>query len=82
MIELAREEVAGWSDEDAGPTLRLLAAKSIDVAESASDDFIAAVRPPSIVVALVALAALLAALFGARMIRPDRTLQEQALEER
>ena len=82
VIELAREEVAGWSDEDAGPTLRLVAAKSIDVAESASDDFIAAVRPPSIVVALVALAALLAALFGPRMIRPDRTLQEQALEER
>ena len=82
LFDQAHEEVAGWSDEEAGPTLRLVAGKSVDVAQSVSDDFTAAVRLPGFIVALVALGALLAAVLGPRIIRPDRTLQEQALEER
>ena len=82
LFERAREEIAGWSDQDAGPTERLLAGKAVDVAEGAADDVAGGVRRPGFVVAAIALVALLAAIFVPRFIRPDRTLQEQALDER
>ena len=82
LFEQAREEIAGWSDQDAGPTERLLAGKAVDVAEGAADDFAGGVRHPGFVVAAIALVALLAAVFSPRFIRPDRTLQEQALDGR
>ena len=82
LVELAREEIAGWSDEEAGSTERLLAGKAVDVAEGAADDFAGGVRLPALVVAAIALVALLAAVFSGRFIRPDRTLQEQALDGR
>jgi len=82
LAELAREEIADWSDQEAGPTERLLAGKAVDVAEGAADDFAGGVRRPGFVVAAIALVALLAAVFSPRLIRPDRTLQEQALDGR
>ncbi len=82
LFEQAREEIADWSDQDVGPTERLLAGKAVDVAEGASDDFAGGVRRPGFVVAAIALVALLAGVFGPRFIRPDRTLQEQALDGR
>ena len=82
LFELAREEIAAQPDEDLGPTARLAAGKLVDVAEGAADDFAGGVRLPAIVVAVVALVALLAAVFGPRLIPRDRTLQEQALDER
>ena len=82
LFEQAREEIADWSDEEAGSTERLLAGKAVDVAEGAADDFAGGVRLPALVVAAIALVALLAAVFSGRFIRPDRTLQEQALDGR
>ncbi len=82
LFEQGREEIADWSDEEAGSTERLLAGKAVDVAEGAADDFAGGVRLPALVVAAIALVALLAAVFSGRFIRPDRTLQEQALDGR
>ena len=82
LAELAREEIADWSDEEAGSTERLLAGKAVDVAEGAADDFAGGIRLPALVVAAIALVALLAAVFSGRFIRPDRSLQEQALDGR
>ncbi len=82
LVELAREEIADWSDEQAGPTERLLAGKAVDVAEGAADEFAEGVRRSGLVLAIVALAVLLAAIVSGRFSGSDRTLQEQALDGR
>ncbi|MYB42912.1 MAG: hypothetical protein F4X76_12175 [Chloroflexi bacterium] len=82
LAELAREEIAAQSSEDLGDTARLGAEKLVDLVEGAADDFAGGVRRPAFVVAAIALVVLLAAVFSGRFIRPDRTLQEQALDGR
>lgn len=82
LFEQAREEISSQTNEDFGPTARLVGNKLVDIAEAAADDFAGGVRDDVRIVAVVSLIVLLVAVFWRRFVRPDRTLQEQALEER